>query len=204
MLSFDERVVRDIPRPIFQLSFRRQFTVQQQVGNLEIGAFLSQLVDWIATVFENPFVAIDERDAALARGRIHKRGIVGHQTKVLIGNPDLSQVSSFDSAVFNRQFELLSGSVVDDRQGTCSHNLHLPFLNLQIPRVTTWSGQTAPRVRIRLCKACASKTPRFAPGESSQRLYYCENFRHVMRESPQNGCRGWSHSQTQTHAVFRE
>ena len=108
----DERVMRDVPRPVFQLRFGRQFTVQQQISNLQISALFSELVDRIPTVFKDAFIAIDKGDAALGRGRIHEGGIVGHQTKVVIGNFDLSQVQRFDRFVFNRDFILLSRAIV--------------------------------------------------------------------------------------------
>ena len=61
-----------------------KFTVQQQVGDFEIGALFGQLINGITAIFENALVAVDERDATLAGGGIHERRIVGHQTKVVV------------------------------------------------------------------------------------------------------------------------
>ena len=54
----DEGVIGDAELPLVQLSLRRQLTVQQQVGDLEKGRVLSQLLDGIAAVLEN---ALDRR-----------------------------------------------------------------------------------------------------------------------------------------------
>ena len=61
-----------------------QFTIEQQVSDFEISALLGELIDRIAAIFEDAFVAVDECDAALARSGIHERRIVSHQTKVVV------------------------------------------------------------------------------------------------------------------------
>jgi hypothetical protein len=53
-------------RPGFQLRFGRQFTVEKEICNFQIGALLSKLIYRIAPIFEDSFVAINERDPALA------------------------------------------------------------------------------------------------------------------------------------------
>ena len=55
----DEGVIGDAEHPLVKLSLRRQLTVQQQVGDLEKGRVLGQLLDGIAAVLENALVAVD-------------------------------------------------------------------------------------------------------------------------------------------------
>ena len=56
-----------------------KFSVEQQVRDFEISALLRKLIDRITAIFKNSLVAVDERDATLARGGVHERRVVGHQ-----------------------------------------------------------------------------------------------------------------------------
>jgi len=61
--------------PVLQLGRRRQLAVQQQVGRLEVGAVLGQLLDGIAPVLEHADDAVTLRarmDLRLRRGRVDK------------------------------------------------------------------------------------------------------------------------------------
>ena len=57
----DEGVMRDVVGPIRELRLRGQFAVENQVGRFEIGAFFSQLLDRIAAVAQDPFVAVNDK-----------------------------------------------------------------------------------------------------------------------------------------------
>jgi hypothetical protein len=82
----------------------------------------------IATVFQNPLVAIDEGDSALAGRRIHKGRIICHQAEVIGGSFDLAQVHGLEGAVFNRHFVILSRAIVGDCQGLSVHRLSSPVV----------------------------------------------------------------------------
>ena len=55
-----------------QLLPARQSAVYEQIRRLEVGRVLSELLNWIATIAEDPCVAIDIRDLALDDGGVEK------------------------------------------------------------------------------------------------------------------------------------
>ena len=55
----DEGVMRDIPRPIFQLRFGRQFAVQDQIGSFQIIAAFGELFNRIAAITQNAQIAVN-------------------------------------------------------------------------------------------------------------------------------------------------
>ncbi len=83
-LLVNECVVSDVPGPFLQLTGRRQLSMQKQVCNFKVGAAFGELLDRISAIAQDAFVAVDEGDAALARGGIHKRRIVAHQPEVIV------------------------------------------------------------------------------------------------------------------------
>ena len=111
-----EGVDRDLVRPLVELRLRRQLAVEQQVGDLEVGRLLGELLDRIAAVLEDALVAVDEGDRAAARRRVHERRVVGHQPEVVVVDLDLAQVGGADRAVLDRDLVLLAGPVVGDGQ----------------------------------------------------------------------------------------
>ncbi len=60
-----------------------QFAVQQQVGDFQEAALFRQLLDGVAAIAQNAFVAIQIGDRALAGGGIHEGRIVGHQAEIV-------------------------------------------------------------------------------------------------------------------------
>ena len=64
------RVMSDSFRPFFQLSFRGQLAMQNQVRNLKKTALLGQLLDGVAAMAQDALVAVDEGDRSAARGGI--------------------------------------------------------------------------------------------------------------------------------------
>ncbi len=66
-LLVHHRVARHAIVEIVLLRLGRQFAVEQQVADFEEIAVLGQLVDRIAAMEQNAFVAVDEGDAGLAR-----------------------------------------------------------------------------------------------------------------------------------------
>ena len=77
---------------------------------------LGQLLDRVAPIFEDAFVAVDVRDAAAAGGRIHERRVVGHQAGVVRPGLDLAQVRGAKYAVLKGYFVLLARAVVGNRE----------------------------------------------------------------------------------------
>jgi hypothetical protein len=79
----DERVVGDLKDPFVKLVLGRELAVDEQVGHLEVGGPLAELIDRIAAVLEHAGVAVDVADRAPARGGVGEGGVVGHQAKVV-------------------------------------------------------------------------------------------------------------------------
>ena len=75
----DERVVGDVGLPLLQLHRVGQLAVEQEVGDLEVGALLGQLLDRVAAVAKDPGLAIEVGDRALARRGLHVRRVVDEQ-----------------------------------------------------------------------------------------------------------------------------
>jgi hypothetical protein len=110
------RVVVDVARPGIELRLGRELAEEKQVRGFEKVAVLRQLFDRIAAVEQDALVAVDERDPAAARRRVHERGIVGHQAEVVRRHLDLPQVCRPDRPILDWHFVLLAGAVVGDRQ----------------------------------------------------------------------------------------
>ena len=80
-----------------------QLAEDEQVGHLEEGALLGELLDRIAPVAQDPGVAVEEGDRAAARGRVHEGRVVGHEAEVSVIDLDLPEVGRPDRAVRDRQ-----------------------------------------------------------------------------------------------------
>ena len=108
-----ERVVGDVVHPGLVLGLGRQLAVDQQVGDLEEGRLLRQLLDRVAAVLQDPLVAVDERDRALARGGVHEAGVVDGQ-RGAVTVLDLSEIRALHRTLLDRYVVLLAGAVVPD------------------------------------------------------------------------------------------
>ena len=93
-----------------------QLAVEQQVGDLEVGALLGELLDRVAAVAQDALVAVDEGDGDSARRGVHERRVVGHQPEVVVVDLDLAQVHRADGPVRDGDLVGLAGSVVGDGQ----------------------------------------------------------------------------------------
>ncbi len=69
----NEGVVGDLVAPGLELRRVRELPVQEEVGHLQVGGVLSQLLDGIAPVAQNAGVAVEVGDGALAGRRRHER-----------------------------------------------------------------------------------------------------------------------------------
>ena len=112
-----EGMVRDVMHPLFVLMPRRKIAVQDEIGRLEKGAVLGELLDRIAAVVEDPPVPVDHGDLALAVGGVRERRVVGHQAEVFRPGLDVAQGHRPDGAVLDRDLVRLAGAVIDDAEG---------------------------------------------------------------------------------------
>src|SRR5215471_2853767 len=122
----NESVMSDPVLPILELGGRRQLSVEDQVGNFQVVAELSELLDWISSIAKNPLVAIDKCYPALAGGCVHECRIVSHQAKIVARDLDLSEVGRPDSAILYWHLILFPGAVVQNRKCALAHKFSLP------------------------------------------------------------------------------
>ena len=71
-------VMSDLVCPCGQLRSRREFTKQDEIGNLEKGALFGKLLDGIATIPQDALITVDEGYGTLARRGVHECRIVSH------------------------------------------------------------------------------------------------------------------------------
>ncbi len=67
-----------------ELFGRRQFAVQQQVGNLDETGVLGELLDRVAPVHENALLSVDKSDIGLAAARSDEARVVGEHSLFLV------------------------------------------------------------------------------------------------------------------------
>ena len=118
-------MVHDLEFPVGQLLFGRQLAEEQQIGHLQKGALLGQLLDGVAPIAQDALVAVDIGDLALARSRVVVARIVGHHAELFGVDLDLAQVDSLDRVVLDRHFVLGAGAVVGDSEGVAHNSLLL-------------------------------------------------------------------------------
>ena len=88
----DEGVVGDVEDPAVELGRGRQLAEDQQVGDLEEGRALAELLDRVAAVFEDAGVAVDVGDRGAAGGGVGEGRVVGHHPEFVLVDLDLAQV----------------------------------------------------------------------------------------------------------------
>src|SRR5665809_21634 len=89
--------------------------MDEQVGHLEEGGLLGELLDRVAAVLEDPLLAVDEGDRTATGGGVDEAGVVDREARVVLAlRLDLSQIRGLDAAVGDRDVVLLSGAVVSD------------------------------------------------------------------------------------------
>jgi hypothetical protein len=72
----DEGVVGDLVAPGGELLRGGQLAVQEQIGHLEIGRLLGQLLNRVTPVAQDACLAVEVGDGALAGRRRHEPGVV--------------------------------------------------------------------------------------------------------------------------------
>src|SRR3989304_3056512 len=133
--------------------------MDDQIGGFEEMALLGQLLDGVAPVPENPLLAGDEGDRALAGGCIHEGGIVAQEAEVLLGHLDLPQIHAPNGPVLDRDLVRLTSAVVRNGQGVFRHR-SAPFNRCDcVPR----SSRTVPPLMLKYATPTAERN-------SAQRL----------------------------------
>src|SRR5207302_8582010 len=106
----DVGVVGDLVGPRLIPLGRRQVAVEQQVGHLEVGRLLGQLLDGVAAVLEDAGIAVDVGDGTAGEGRRHQG---------LVVEPDPGQDAApgggVDAPVHDGHVDRLPRAVVGDR-----------------------------------------------------------------------------------------
>jgi hypothetical protein len=59
-------VVRDVVGPLLELRLVRQLAVEDEVGDLEVGGLLGELLDRVAAVAQDAVVTVEVRDRRAA------------------------------------------------------------------------------------------------------------------------------------------
>ncbi len=109
-------VLHDVLGPLLMLRLGRQLAEEDEIGGFEEVAVLGQLLDRVAAVEQDALVAVDIRDPAAARGRVHERRVVRHHPELVRDDLDLAQVHGPNRAVLDGDLVLLAGAVVGNRQ----------------------------------------------------------------------------------------
>jgi hypothetical protein len=110
----NEGVMRDVVVPILELRLRGQLAVENQVGGLRIVALFRQLLDRIAAIAKDAFVAVDESNLAGASRRIRAGGIVAHHPEIRLFDLDLAQIDGANRVVLNGDFVLAAIAIIGD------------------------------------------------------------------------------------------
>ena len=111
----DEVVFLDSFGEICQLSGSGQLTEEDEEGDFQECAFFGEDFDWIASVFENTFVAIDVRDFGGAGDSVHVSGIISSEDEAFV--LDLLEICGFDETVGNGDFVGFSRTGIVDAEG---------------------------------------------------------------------------------------
>ena len=176
-----ERVDRDLVRPRVELGLRRQLAVDQEVGDLEVGRLLRQLLDRVAAVLQHAVVAVEVGDGRATRRRVHERRVVRHQAEVVVGDLDLAQRGGADRAVLDRDLVRLARPVVRDGQRVGSRSLRhrrswsapqFPYLHYGSdgPQAVSTELAIAPMHDAAMLTRSRRAAPRASRGTSGDRM----------------------------------
>ena len=96
-------VVHHTGGKILVLRLVRQLAVQQQIGDLQEGGFLRQLLDRVAAIQQHALVAVDIGDLAFTGGSGAVAGIEGEDAQIVVDLADVGHLRA-DRAADQRQF----------------------------------------------------------------------------------------------------
>ena len=88
-LFVHHRVVGNVVNELGLFLGVRQFSIQQQIRDFEKITVLRQLLDRIAAIHQDPFVAVDIGDAGAAGGSRHEARIVGEMPGLRVKLADI-------------------------------------------------------------------------------------------------------------------
>ena len=134
----DERVVRDVVRPLLELRLVRQLAVQEEVGDLDVRRGLGELLDRVAAVAQDAVVAVEVRDVGAA-GRRRQVGRVVHEEAGI----QLAQRRAREHTSGDGDRHRLPGAVIGDRDGVG----HVEFPSSDAGRAIFWGFTGASPVR---------------------------------------------------------
>ena len=126
----DERVMRNVVGPRCQLFLVRQIAKKYQVRDLQKVASLRELFHRVATVFQDPLIAVDEGDRAFGGRGVHQRRVVSHQPKIVSVGLNLAQIHRAHGPILNWQRVGLLRPIVGNRQDGFRHIVSLKKLIL--------------------------------------------------------------------------
>jgi len=123
-----ESVMGNVVCPLGQLGGIRQFAIENEIGGFQKSAFLGQLFNGIATITQNPRIAVEIRDFAFGRGGIHEGRVVRHQAEVARARLNLAQVGGFNGAMGDGDLVGLAGAVIGDGKRVGGHRNSLGLI----------------------------------------------------------------------------
>ena len=138
-LVVHHRVARHPVVEIRLLGGGRQLAVEQEIASLEEVAVLGELLDRIAAIEQDAFVAVDIGDLRLAGGGRGEAGIVGEHPGLGVELRDVDDARA-DRPVLHRELELL---VVDDEGARSAIHGMLAFRHVACaqPSISRWTMQ---------------------------------------------------------------
>src|ERR1700734_2263817 len=112
----NKSVMCDVVSPIRQLGFVGELAVKNEVGGLDVGAFLRHFFDGISAIAQDTLVAVDKSNFARARSCVRECRVVTHQSEIFGIYFHGTQIESANRLVLDGKFVLASGAIVGDAQ----------------------------------------------------------------------------------------
>ena len=166
----DVGVHGDLVHPVVELVARRQLAVDQQVGDLEVGRLLAELLDRVAAVLEDAGGAVDVGDLAAAVRGVRVRRVVGHEAEVVLVDLDPAEVHRLDGPVDDLDLVGLARPVVGDRERVLRGGYPAAVLILRVcsSAMAVSSLDVVSRSLRAFCRTCRSEQ---APGRRQRFLF---------------------------------
>jgi hypothetical protein len=92
-----QRMPREVLAPVAELRLVRKFAVDEQVSRLDEGRAFGELFDGDAAITQDALVAVDERDRAPRRRRVHEGGIERHVPRFRSERSNVDRLLAFGS-----------------------------------------------------------------------------------------------------------
>lgn len=88
-------VMHDDAGKFVKFRFIGKVAVVKKIADFKKSAFFSELLDWIASISQDPFVAVKVSNGASAAGSRHKARVVGEVTQFCIELANINGCGSF-------------------------------------------------------------------------------------------------------------